>query len=777
MQSSRRFHHILGQQTRYLALASSGFRIRPTAGGHLQQSRYLSSVGYASNIFQCNAYPGGSRESCIHPSRSFSSKSAFVSKHFRLGQGEVEAFLRRHRLTFRISGEHAVVEVCPFCHPTHDRIDNHYKLYVWRDAGNFFCHRCQAKGSWFDLRKRLSSVDHTAEGVSLHPVSSTVGPNSSYSKNEGNISVFPSEKSQEEYEQNLESKNFRFACQHLNKVRMLSMNTLKKYGVGAGYFNVSIDGNVARNEPCFTFPMYDGERRLVRHKLRSVNSKKGMRLAPKGGMWGFFGLNTVPGDSESVILTEGEYDAMSVYEATGKPAISLPNGASSLPVSLLPFLERFKQIYLWMDDDAAGQRGTDMFSRKLGEKRCLIVRNRSKDTILVKDANDALQKGVDLSVLLENAEVIPHNAILRFEDIRGKVLADIMNQGEQGMKSISLPKLQPVRPGELTIMTGHTGVGKTTFLSQISLDYAMQGMRTLWASLEIPYDRLASRMLQQFHAICNQGPHSLIDDFDKWADQFSELPIYFLKFHGSCPIEQVVDAMEYANYVHDCSYVLVDNLQFMSYAQGAGSLADRMEVMDHAVAQLRDFSTSRKAHVVVVVHPRKVNDGENIQLASVFGSAKATQDADNVVVLQRGENSRILEVLKNRFDGKLGTVDLRFDSKRFLYYQLSGSSAWVEKNLQNTSTSEGAYSQGKYSHGTYGTKKVRKTRSLEKWREKLIEHMRDTPSDSNVSKELDKKAVSIFGERTGKNSVSKSESSLARNSKESKQAQQLGDNG
>ena len=33
------------------------------------------------------------------------------------------------------------------------------------------------------------------------------------------------------------------------------------------------------------------------------------------------------------------------------PAISLPNGCNSLPVELLPLLDSFKKIYLWMDND------------------------------------------------------------------------------------------------------------------------------------------------------------------------------------------------------------------------------------------------------------------------------------------------------------------------------------------------------------------------------------------------------------------------------------------
>lgn len=56
---------------------------------------------------------------------------------------------------------------------------------------------------------------------------------------------------------------------------------------------------------------------------------------------------------------------MAVYQATNKPAVSLPNGASSLPLEVLPLLERFDKIYLWMDHDGAGQAGVDKFVQKL----------------------------------------------------------------------------------------------------------------------------------------------------------------------------------------------------------------------------------------------------------------------------------------------------------------------------------------------------------------------------------------------------------------------------
>lgn len=56
------------------------------------------------------------------------------------------------------------------------------------------------------------------------------------------------------------------------------------------------------------------------------------------------------------------------------PAISLPNGCNSFPPELVRWLERFKKIYLWMDNDKPGQEAVEKFSVKLGRHRCWIVR-------------------------------------------------------------------------------------------------------------------------------------------------------------------------------------------------------------------------------------------------------------------------------------------------------------------------------------------------------------------------------------------------------------------
>lgn len=181
------------------------------------------------------------------------------------------------------------------------------------------------------------------------------------------------------------------------------------------------------------------------------------RLHPTGAGWGLFGLHTVAADAKEVVLTEGEFDAMAVYQvgggcvwgcvpcvhvgpdarrhtnptdepnktqqATGRPAVSLPNGCRSLPVEVLPLLERFERcvgegqwllgwvrlcfggvdpwilfkaaslpqnqshmyaipstttktdsILLWMDSDQPGVEGAEKFAHKLGVTRTFIVR-------------------------------------------------------------------------------------------------------------------------------------------------------------------------------------------------------------------------------------------------------------------------------------------------------------------------------------------------------------------------------------------------------------------
>lgn len=91
---------------------------------------------------------------------------------------------------------------------------------------------------------------------------------------------------------------------------------------------------------------------IVKYKVKGLPpNKKHFRFHPLASKTGFFGLNTVANDDKVIVITEGELNAMAVNQQTGYPAISLPQGASSLSDQCLPFLNQFEKVVLWFDND------------------------------------------------------------------------------------------------------------------------------------------------------------------------------------------------------------------------------------------------------------------------------------------------------------------------------------------------------------------------------------------------------------------------------------------
>ena len=155
------------------------------------------------------------------------------------------------------------------------------------------------------------------------------------------------------------------------------------------------------------------------------------------------------------------------------------------------------------------------------------------------------------------------------------------------------------------------------------------------------------------------------------------------------PRERVI-TRRFAAYVHDVEHVVLDNLQFMT--QAGPRDASRFEAQDRAIARFRDFATRRGVHVVLVVHPRKEDPTQKLALTSIYGGAKAAQEADNVLILQApaqpvapghasSQSSQApipkwVEVAKNRYAGTLGSVMMAFNDTTCRYYELSaGASA------------------------------------------------------------------------------------------------------
>ena len=690
---------------------------------------------------------------------SKAAKTTFVSAHYQVDPADVHSYLRRHELPYRETGDKLVVKECPFCPPIHNKLDNMYKLAVWTTTGSHHCIRCGAKGSWFDLKRKLGDLQDATlmSGKSVAQktaAKTTVAMQSKLNAYAKSLQKFPA------------------VLQYLTVKRGLRQDVLDLYQVGAGEFSFEDENGQWAKEECVTFPWTrivqkqqrakKGEKaaaaaaveetkkavaptaadgntttspplaaegaseaaldsdstpspidasalsssppatrlHIDRIKYRSISEKAHTRMYPSGAGWGLFGLHTVPAETEEIILTEGEFDAMAAYQCTGIPAVSLPNGCNSLPIDVLPLLEPYKRIYLWMDDDTPGQDGVAKFSKKLGLARCMIVRTRNGQLVGPKDANDAMLQGHDLKGIVERAEAIPHEQITTFQEMRAEVYRELCDpDSKKGTQLTTIPALSAIlkghRRGELTIFTGATGVGKTTVLSQLSLDYCAQGVNTLWGSFEIKNSRLARTMITQLSAI-DFGLGNNIDLFNLWADRFETLPMYFMRFFGSSSIDQVLDAMEYAVYAYDVQHIILDNLQFMLSGQGARFHDSKYDIQDRAVDAFRTFATTKDVHISLVIHPRKEADLSPLGVASVFGSAKSTQEADNVIIIQSPsvqqtfnngrmqfgsapvtsefDEYRKIEVKKNRFDGQLGSVPFVYDrnTKRIIQVSAGG---------------------------------------------------------------------------------------------------------
>jgi len=181
----------------------------------------------------------------------------------------------------------------------------------------------------------------------------------------------------------------------------------------------------------------------------------------------------------------------------------------------------------------------------------------------------------------------------------------------------------------------------------------------------------------------------MVELVNNLADRFEALPLYFLKFHGTTEVENVLDAMDYATYVHDCQHIILDNLQFMltrdfksSQKQYShGSYYDKFDMQDIAMEKLRKFATDRNVHLTVVVHPRKEDDQNPLGLSSFYGSAKATQEADIVLILQQNGSEKLIQVKKNRFDGTLGSTPLFYDSASGRYEEVAMDIAAAKQHL------------------------------------------------------------------------------------------------
>ncbi len=197
----------------------------------------------------------------------------------------------------------------------------------------------------------------------------------------------------------------------------------------------------------------------------------------------------------------------------------------------------------------------------------------------------------------------------------------------KGTKIATLGEIDfQVRPGELTIVAGQSGHGKSLLTGQLALEFAKKKEASCIMSFEMTPARTIDRMLSQ----C-VGKSADTDTAMK-ALQIIGKHIYVLNKVGSVSPTFVYGAIIDACKKFGCKHIFVDNL--MKCCDEFGDAG--MNGTKRFVATLCELAKAFKCHIWLVHHVRKSErETDVVDKYSIRGAAVVTDQADNIFILQR----------------------------------------------------------------------------------------------------------------------------------------------
>lgn len=448
------------------------------------------------------------------------------------------------------------------------------------------------------------------------------------------------------------------------------------------------------------FPYYEGEK-LVAEKFRAL--PKTFWQTP-GGQKSLYGVDDVK-DQKEVVITEGEIDKLSFDEAGISWSASLQNGASAGfdgpgAVELLASAER---VVLAVDGDAAGQECAAKLAEQLNWRRCYMVKwpagCKDANEVLLKHGKDALRK------LIEDAQLIPCPWEMRLiteetswlvqQKINGTLPAEMVYGVKTGWDSLD-HLWRPVL-GEITVVTGVPGHGKSEFLLSLAVNLGhLHNWRTLLFAFESTSRYLATQLYLKATGTCPNLDQQQ-DDQDaqyreslKWVDDHIIVECDFQSDEDLTVDRILKDAEEEAAKGMKC--LIIDPYNFIDRSSKEEAKMLEHHYIGKILQRLRKFAEDFGVHVIIVAHPTKASswDGQKPTLYTIAGSSNWFNKTDNGLVIYRREIDDgaggtvptnqleiVVEKVRNREAGQLGRTMLCFDPESRCYSDLSQKDAWT----------------------------------------------------------------------------------------------------
>lgn len=478
------------------------------------------------------------------------------------------------------------------------------------------------------------------------------------------------------------------AMAYLTEDRNLPRDILEAYKIGE-----DAQGNII-----FPFLLPDGVLALAKRR----ESRDGAKPVPTAAECEpiLFGWQAIPTKARTVILTEGEIDALS-WAAYGHPAMSVPfgggGGAKQKWIeSEFDRMERFERIYLALDMDQPGEEAVQEIASRLGKHRCLRVKMPRKD------ANQCLVDGIsktEMDAALAQAEWFTVTGLKRPDEFIPKVTRLFWpNEGEHVGYRTPYAKIGAkllFRSGEVTIWTGDSGAGKTQILNDCVVDWTKQGARTCLSSLEMHPAFTLKRMCKQIVGT-DRPTEAAIDKALRWVSD--GLLIYELT--GKQKLEEMLKIFDYGLSRYGCDSFVIDSLMRLGVA------GDDYNTQEAVIFRIVDWAMASNVHVHLVAHAKKgERDRGAPGIEDIKGAMEIGANAFNIISVWRDRKHEdavallansdpqaadklrnekpgvILNVAKQRngdFEGKIG---LWFDQRTYRYRSSADEASWKRSYL------------------------------------------------------------------------------------------------
>ena len=416
-----------------------------------------------------------------------------------------------------------------------------------------------------------------------------------------------------------------------------------------------------------------------------------------------FNMNRID-PSKPLVITEGEPDCMSVVEAGYTNVVSVPNGCNNMKwiEQCWDWLEQFKQIIIWGDNDEPGIKARNEICNRLGTWRTYYVEvtekinrpNNQLDGKLPKDANEVLYFFGKEKVIeyINNPIELPIEGVL---DLASAEEFDIENAEGlyTGIKDLD-NQIYKLVFGTVNIITGKSGEGKSVFVNQVAICQALEQNYDVFVfSGELPAPILKNwvetNMINREHIEMVDSGHIRKldkDSRDKLREWYKgRVMVYDDSIDTTATT--LLHKMEEMARKFGTKVFLIDNLMMIDLECDEES---RLQAEKDFIKNLINFAKRFNVLVFLVAHPRKTGEimvtKEDISGSSnivnlahmVFSVHRYSDNERNGEMNERGNYRRgkepikyetVIEVLKNRITGLVPKIELYFDYPSYRFYR------------------------------------------------------------------------------------------------------------